>query len=185
MLRPTSSRLRRFFPLALLVCLPLALAACDSADDPGDETFPITVRDIRVEFTFDEPSDLDGPLRASGGDNVLSKLQSQLPSGSNITGVRVSRVKVDLLQPLPPVADIGDLNSVNFYLVNGDGTPQLVASGSAFTVGAMQSETTLRLDNSEIGSLVRDGLRAEAVINADPSTTHRVEIEFDAVVSFN
>ena len=184
--RPFSDRLRRLLPLALVLCLPLALTACDSADDPADgENFPVNVDDIRVEFSFSEPSDLDGPISpTSGGDNVLAELRREVPGNSSITGVRITRVKVDLLSPTPPDYDIGDLNRVEFYFVNGD-RRQLVASGEGFTVGSMQSETTLTVQNSEVGSYVRDGLEVQAIINADPDRTFRVEVEFDAVVSFN
>ena len=149
MLPVSSARARRLSALALLVCLPLALTACDSADDPIDDEFSETVNDIRVEFRFDEPADLTGPLTASG-DNVLSRLQRDLPGNSTITGVRITRVKVDLLRPLPPTADIGDLNRVEFYLVNGT-SRQLVASGEGFTVGSMQSETTLTIRKQRSG----------------------------------
>ena len=198
MLRSTSSRLQRFFPLALLVCLPLALAACDSADDPGTETFSETVTDIRVEFSFDRPSDLTGPLQTSSSADILNRLCAAVPGGdcNDITGVRISRVKVDLLQPSTADDNISNLNRVEFYLANSDSDSdvsndprQLVAAGEGFEVGGMRFETRLDVRNAEVGSLVRsgvgNGLRAEAIINADPSTPHRVEIEFDAVVSFN
>ena len=182
--RPFPDRLRRLLPLALVLCLPLALAACDTTDNPDDESFTEDVDDVRVEFSFSEPSDLDGPLGQNAGDNVLSRLRSAVPGNSELTGVRITRVKVDLLSPPPPDYDIGDLNRVEFYFVNGD-RRQLVASGEGFTVGSMQSETTLTVRNNEVGSLVDDGLQVQAIINADPDRTFRVEVEFDAVVSFN
>jgi hypothetical protein len=173
---------RRLLPLALVIALPLALTACDAADD--EEDFSETVRDVRVEFSFSDPDDLTGFLGQDDGDDVLSRLRGAVPGNSTLTGVRITRVKVDLLSPPPPDYDIGDLNSVQLYFVNG-GDRQLVADGSGFTVGSMQSETTLTIRNNEVGSLVRDGLQIQAGINADPDRLFRVEIEFDAEVSFN
>ena len=192
--RPFSDRLRRLLPLALVLCLPLALAACDSADDPGNESFSEDVDDIRVEFRFDEPADLVGPLQASRTDDILGQLCAAVPGGDceDITSVSITRVRVDLLQPQTGDNNIANLNRVEFYLAvnDSDNDPsndrrQLVAAGEGFTVGGMQFETRLGLRNTEVGSLVRDGLRAEAIINADPAETHVVEIRFDATVSFN
>lgn len=195
MLHSISARLRRLLPLALVASLPLALAACDTAEDgPGQESFSEEVEDIRVEFRFSEPSDLNGYLQASTSDDILAELCAAVPGGDcgDITGVSITRVKVDLLQPTGPTDNISNLNRVEFYLAvdDSDSDPtndrrRLVASGEAFEVGGMRFETRLDLQNSEVGSLVRDGLRAEAIINASPSVLHRVEIEFDATVSFN
>ena len=177
--------LRRLLPLALVVALPLALTACDAADDDTDgENFPVDVDDIRVEFTFSEPSDLDGFLSPSGGDDVLAELRSAIPPNSSITGVRITEVKIDLTLPVSDDYDIRDIDSAEFYFVNGSNR-QLVASGSGFTPVTMFDEALLSIVNNEVGSLVGDGLQVQAAFNADPDREFRIEIDFDAVVSFN